>query len=163
MNDRKEMIDLALTRMAGLTLERSSDGDNRSIFGLIETLIRSVSGETLAECRKPLIAVLSIKTSNPKERFLGCKLTLLQQIISTLFGDPKHLLKDRIFGDCDQDKQRVRVLEYLEICRRIFVTKYSSATHSANERSKIVEPEYETQIQRAWRLAMERGKGGSDS
>ena len=159
MDNRKEMIDFALARMAGFTLEGSSDGDNRSIFSLVKTLIQSASGKTLAECRKPLAAVLSIRSRDPRDKFHGCKLTLLHQTIGTLFGGSKALLSDREFTDYDSDK----LLAYLEVCRRIFIAKYASATVSINRSVKADDPVRETELQRAWRLAMERGKGRGGS
>ena len=129
MNDRKEMIDFALTRMAGFTLEGSSDGDNRTIFSLIKTLLQSAHGDTLAECRKPLVAVLSIKVQNPKIRFQGCKLMLLQKAIGTMFGDSNNLLSNRDFAGEKRVYDRDMLLEYLEVCRRIFVTKYTPTTN----------------------------------
>jgi len=160
MNDRQEMINFALARMAGFTLEGSSDGDNRSIFGLIKTLIQSAPGKTLAECRKPLAAVLSIKIRDPRERFQGCKLTLLQQTITILFGDSDHLLTDKEFADCHRDKQREKLLDYLEICRRIFIAKYVPSTPRAAKAVASAEPKTETSMERAIRLARENSERG---
>jgi hypothetical protein len=157
MNDRKEMIDFALKRMAGFELEGSSDGDNRSIFGLIKTLLLSVPGNTLAECRKPLAAVLSIKVRNPKDKLHGSKLILLHQTIETLFGISNDLLSDRTFVGYNRDK----LLEYLEVCRRIFITKSAPVTQKTNKYHASTEPKNETAFAAAMRLAQgsnERGE-----
>lgn len=162
MSDRKEMISFALARMAGFTIEHSSDGDNRSIFGLIKALLQSASGDTLADCRKPLSAVLSIRDRDQKERFQGLKLALLHQTIIALFGDLKNLLSDIIFAGYTRDK----LLEYLEICRRAFIAKYVPVIANVNDKnsnsgnSKTTEPVYETEIQRAWRQEVERSERG---
>ena len=148
----------ALARMAGFSLEGSSDGDNRTIFSLVRMLIKSASNDTLEECRKPLSVVLSIRIRDTRERFQGCKLTLLHQTIDALFGEADNLIMDKEFANCDRDM----ILEYLELCRRIFVTKYSPELAEMKRSRQTVEPIYETEIQRAYRLATERasGKGG---
>jgi len=121
MDNRKDMIDSALSRIADFPLESSADGDNRSIFGLMRKLILSAPGESLADCRKPLDAVLDIKSRDPRARFHGCKLALLHQTTTTLFGSSPGLLPEKEFAGYDRDK----LLEYLEICRRIFISKYA--------------------------------------
>jgi hypothetical protein len=151
MNNRKEMIDFALAQMSGFTLEDSSGGDNRSIFSLVKMLIQSASGETLTECRKPLVSVINMKTRNPKDKFHGCKLTLLQQTIGTLFGS-NDLLSDGEFAGYDRDK----LLEYLELCRKIFIAKYVKAAPSLAKTLNNVEPKFETAMARALRQAEER-------
>ena len=154
MYNRKELIDFAMMRMSGFTLEGSSDGDNRSIFGLIKTLLKSVPGDTLEDCRKPLAAVLSIKVRDPREKFHGCKVTLLHQTIGALFGGSNDLLSEREFDGYDRERLRL----YLEACLRIFIAKYAPTTSVINDRNKPAKPEYETEIQRAWRLAQENSE-----
>ena len=149
MDDRKKMINFAMNRMAGFRLEGSSDGDNRSIFSLIKTLLLSVPGDTLAECRKPLAAVLSVKVRNPRARLYGSKLTLLQQTITALFGESVDLLSDKTFVGYDRDN----LLEYLEICRRIFITKSAPAKPIAMKNTGTTEMKQETAIAQAMRLA----------
>jgi len=154
MSNRKEMLDFALTRMSGFTLEGSSEGDNRSIFGLIRTLIQSVPGETLADCRKPLTAILGMRAFDQRKRFQGSKITLLQQTITALFGDYSRLLMGKEFAMYDREA----LLEYLEVCRRIFVSKYAlelPGTEKARAASSN-EPKSENAMERAFRLAMER-------
>ena len=156
MSNRKEKIDFALMRMSGFTLEGSSEGDNRSIFSLVSTLIQSVPGETLAECRKPLAAVLGIKAFDKRKRFQGSKVTLLQKTITTLFGDSRHLLTEKGFAGYDRDE----LLEYLEICRRIFISKYVSEVPGIEEIrvTSNAEPKSESAMERAFRLALARNK-----
>jgi len=154
MNKRKDMIFFALRRMNGFKLDGSSDGDNRSIFGLIKMIIESVPGDKLVDCRKPLAAILNIKTSDQRKRFQGCKITLLHQTIITLFGDLKNLFFEKEFINYN----RFDLLEYLELCRRIFISKYINE-ESSYENSKNITTE-ETQIESAMgnalRLALER-------
>jgi len=163
MIDRKEMIDFALMRMAGFTLEGSSDGDNRSIFGLVKTLIQSASGDSIAECRKPLATVLSIRVRDPREKFLGCKLTLLCQTIVTLFGGFDNLLTDKAFTGDKHIKPREYLLEYLEVCRRIFVAKYASTTPLNSTSSTSMASKPETTFEIAFRIAQERNIGRGDT
>jgi len=154
MDNRKEIIEFALKRMAGFSLEGSSDGDNRSIFSLVETLLMSASGNTLADCRKPLAAVLSIKVRDQREKFHGCKVTLIHQTIGALFGDSNNLLSEKEFANYNREM----LLDYLEVSRRIFIAKYARTRPLINDSAKPAEPEYETEFQRAWRLAQEREK-----
>jgi len=154
MENRKKMIDFALARMARFTLEGSSDSDNRSIFGFVKSLILSANGETLADCRKPLAVVLTYRVRASNERFHGIKLELLQRTIETLFGSTKVLLSDNGFAGYD----RSMLLDYLETCRRIFISQYALAAPHAMS-STHTEPERETELQRAFRLAQERSQG----
>ena len=142
----------ALARMAGFSLEGSSDGDNRTIFSLVRTLIQSASGNTLEDCRKPLAAVLRIRIRDQRERFQGCKLTLLHETISALFGEANNLLNDREFTNYDRDM----ILEYLELCRRIFVAKFVSQSQYIDKSPINDESIAETAMARAFRLALER-------
>jgi len=172
VDSHKDMIDFALVRMNGFTLEGSSEGDNRSIFNLIKTLIQSAPGETLADCQAPLCAVLDMKASNPRARFQGSKIVLLQQTINTLFrsgGVAGQLLSRKDFSEYNRD----RLLEYLEICRRIFVSKYTPVTTPGAAKAKMAdiaeqkpverlsngrkqtEQEPETAMERAFRIVQE--------
>jgi len=158
MGSRKKIVDFALERMSGFTLEGSSEGDNRSIFGLIKTLVLSGPGDTLADCRKPLAAVLNMEAFDQRLRFQGCKVTFLQHTISTIFGGSGHLLAEKEFAWCDG---RDKLLEYLEICRRIFVSKYApSIPDSAGKKDETIgalrEQKPETALERAFRLAREK-------
>ncbi len=151
MNSRKKMLYFALRQMNGFSLEGSNHGDNRSIFSLIDALIRSAAGDAMNDCRKPLAAVLRIKTKIPNKKFMGCKLKSLQQTIETLFGDSKSLLSEQKFGGYN----RSMLLEYLEICRRIFISKYIKAVKQSPSEKITVEDE--TYMARQLRLAYENG------
>ncbi|MCL2426603.1 MAG: hypothetical protein FWD05_09740 [Oscillospiraceae bacterium] len=143
MNNRKEMIDFAMAQMAGFTLEGSSDGDNRSVFGLIKTLIESVTDDTLEAYRKPLQYVLNIKVRDPRDRFMGSKLALLQQTVRALFGFDD-LLSDKFFTECDHTELRNFLFSYLETCRRIFITRYVPTAPVAVNTVTCTEPVFET-------------------
>ena len=151
MNNRKEILDLAINRMAGFRLEGSSMGDNRSIFSLIKTLLMSAPGDSLEDCRKPLAAVLKIKIRNSRERFHGSKLTLLNQTIKAMFGDIALLLSSKYFMGYD----RHMLLTYLELCRRIYTAQYS-VNYAGRNASSEINISQETDIQRALRLATQR-------
>jgi|GEM_PF-3457145 len=179
--NRNEMMDFALVRMVGFTLERSSYNDNRTIFSVVKMLIESAHGEKLEDCRKPLAAVLGIKTNSKNnsnkrdgkesdDKFLGCKLNLVQYTIGWIFGDLDNLLKAKEFIECDQRQ----LLEYLEICRRIFITKYIP-THpgvvkstndfipklSAVKSTKYTESKHESDLARQLRKWQEKHEGGA--
>lgn len=155
MNNRKKIFDFACERISGFELKGSSYGDNRSIFSLIEKLIRSTPEHTLAACRDPLMAVLSLRANIPRPRFMGCKLELLQDTIRVLFGEQKHFLPDKDFKEYDKEM----LLEYLEICRRMFVTKYVVAPPPNSKTTpQISGLEVESAMGRAMRLARERSE-----
>jgi hypothetical protein len=121
MDNQKEIIDLALERMAGFQLQGSSYGDNRSIFSLIQALIESADGQRIADYRRPLMFVLEKQVRDPKkDRFLGCKLALVQKTITTIFGDQRNLCEDKRFVQWSREK----LLLYLETCKRIFMSSY---------------------------------------
>lgn len=111
----EDMIRFSVSQMTGFSLDASDSGDNRAIFSVIRALLLSAHGDALADCRKPLKAVLGI---NSKDKFMGCKTELLQRTLKRLFGDSKDLLSDEEFGEYN----RLKLLEYLEICRRVFIS-----------------------------------------
>jgi len=162
--NRNEMINFALVRMRGFALERSNNNDNRTIFSVVKMLIESANDTTLEDCRKPLVAVLSIKTNSNKsnEKFLGCKLSLLKHTIVWIFGDSDTLLKAEEFIGFDQRQ----LLECLEICRRIFVSNYlpkhpGVARASVVKAAKAAEPKYESDIARELKKWQNITEGGS--
>ena len=152
MENRKEMIEFAIKRMAGFTLEGSNIGDNRSIFSLVRSLLKSSHGTSLGDCREPLTVVLNMKDGNGRFKFMGCKITLLNKTITALFGEPGKLFADKGFKNYDKDM----LLDYLELSRKIFVSQYEPSVRKEHRRRKTDEREQETILGRELRLAMER-------
>jgi len=160
MESSKGMIDIALKRMVGFTLERSSYGDNRSIFGMVKMLIQSASGETWAEYRKPLEAVLKLRARDHRDKFYGVKLMLLQDTIRALFCNHNKQLSEKDFAEHDRNW----IFEYLEVCRRIFMTKYAPVLQHKEKNQKSKEPVYETVMQHKILMELDKksrkAKGG---
>ena len=116
MIQREKLILDAEIRTQSLTITPSGSGDNRSLFTALREVISSAPGEGLGGCRVTLDAAKQKRA----ERLLGgVKVQELSRLISKIFMEQNEILPDSFFNGYEKND----ILAFLEICRRIYVSK----------------------------------------
>jgi hypothetical protein len=124
---RSELLKNAIDHTQKLALEKSAHGDNRSVFGVLRSLVAISStkaeGEQLETCRMILEKADGLST----EYFRSVKLDELKKLIHFLFEDDGAFLSPKCFGGYSAND----LLGYLEICRRRFITQAKPVTQDS--------------------------------
>lgn len=113
--DREELITLAARHVCAFSPAASAYGDNRSLFGIMRAVIACTENEDPIRC-------LPIATGGAQHRFCGVKLPELINALNILLPPETQ----KLFANRDE------MLAYVEVCRRLFVSKPAAAPDTAS-------------------------------
>jgi len=126
--DRKIILDTAIKRMQGFSIDKDkADGSTkRSLFGVIRSILESVAlnqNQRNVNLDSYRMVITRFRTFR-NHRYMGVKVSDINQAINALFCDGSVILPKSEFGRFDHQD----LLSYVELSRRLFMTGYALET-----------------------------------
>ncbi|MDR1157418.1 MAG: hypothetical protein LBK75_03805 [Oscillospiraceae bacterium] len=143
--EREKILKHALRHSQEIDFKKAgSDSEKRSLFGLLHSLLQAANKEAatkgipLQNHREVLEKVLKLPDG---KRYMGLKTIDIKYLVETLFGKSGSVLDKVEFKGYDHDD----LIAYLEVCRRMFFSKYKTSQKSiliGTEESKFEKPKW---------------------